>query len=112
MANRFNVTLILIPVAIGLTLSACSSSPTEGELKAAIETKMKADSAAMELRIGKQGMPPKPELKNVRKIACKADGDKAYRCEVELEVNHDGTLAKGTASIRFLRNNEGWIAGN
>ncbi len=112
MTNRFNITFILAPVAMALTLSACSSSPSEGELRAAIESKMKADSAAMELRIGTQGMPPKPELRSVRKIACKADGDNAYRCDVELELNQGGILAKGTASMRFLKNNNGWVSGN
>ncbi len=98
--------------AICLGLAACSNSPSDSELRAAIEGKMKADSEALELRVGKQAMPAKPELKNVRKIACKADGDKAYRCEVELEVNHAGTIAKGTASMRFLKASNGWLASN
>ena len=112
MANRSNTPLLLAPVAMSLALSACSGSPTEGELRAAVESKMKADSAAMELRIGKQGMPPKPELRSVRKIGCKADGDNAYRCEVELELNQGGTLAKWSASMRFLKNDNGWVSGN
>ena len=107
-----NITFVGTALAISLALGACSGPPNESELKAAVEGKMKADSEALERSIGKQGMPTKPELKTVRKVGCKSDGDKAYRCEVELEVNHDGTLAKGTASMRFVKNGESWIAGN
>ncbi len=110
MTQLRNITFIGATLAISLALGACSSSPNEGELKAAVEAKMKADSEALERSIGKQGMPTKPELKTVRKVGCKSDGDKAYRCEVELEVNHGGTLAKGTASMRFVKNGESWVA--
>jgi len=110
MTQLLNITFTAATVAICLTLSACSGSPTEGDLKAAVEAKIKSDSEAMERNIGKQAMPPKPELKTVRKIDCKSEGDKAYRCEVELEVNHGGTLAKGTASMRFVKSGENWVA--
>lgn len=93
-------------------LSACSNSPTEAELKTAVERKMKMDSEAVERSIGKQAMPMKPELKAVRKIGCKGDGENASRCDIELEVNHGGTLAKGQASLRFVKGTEGWTASN
>ncbi len=112
MSNLFSSTFTVASLSTCLALSACSSSPSEGELKAAVEGKMRADSEAMERSVGKQAMPAKPELKSVRKIACKSDGDKAYRCDVELEVNHGGTIAKGTASMRFAKAGEAWVAGN
>ena len=112
MSSLSNSTFAIASLAICLALSACSNSPSESELKTAVEHKMKADSEAMERRVGKQAMPPKPELKSVRKVACKADGDKAYRCDVELEVNHGGTIAKGTAPMRFVKNGEEWVASN
>ncbi len=106
-----NITLVGTSLAISLALGACNSAPSEGELKGAVEAKMKADSETLERSIGKQAMPTKPELKNVRKIDCKSDSEKAYRCEVELEVNQGGTLAKGTASMRFVKSGENWVAG-
>lgn len=112
MSGIVNKTFISAGVVLCLALSACSSSPTEGELKSAVERKMLADSQALERSVGKQAMPPKPVLQAVRKIACKEDGEKAYRCDVELEVKHGGTLAKGAASMRFLKAGDGWVASN
>ena len=112
MSSLFSTTFKIAALAACVALTACSNSPSEGELKTAVEHKMKADSDAMERSVGKQAMPPKPELKSVRKVACKADGEKAYRCDVELEVNHGGTIAKGTAPMRFVKNGEEWVASN
>ena len=112
MSSLSNSTFTIASLAVCLALSACSNSPSESELKTAVEHKMRTDFEAMERRVGNQAMPPKPELKSVRKIACTADGDKAFRCNVELEVNHGGTIAKGTASMRFVRNGEEWVASN
>lgn len=71
---------------------------------------MESDSKAMELAIGKQGMPVRPEVKGVHKNSCKDEGNSTYTCDVELELMQNGTAAKGTAMMRFVKNREGWIA--
>jgi len=93
-----------------LALTACSASPSESDLRSAIENKMKTDSEAMELTIGKQGMPIRPEIKNVHKNGCKPASENAYRCDVEIEIMQRGTIAKGSASMLFLKNSNGWVA--
>ena len=95
-----------------VALSACSSSPSEGDLKAALAHKMKADYEALARSTGKQALPPRPELMAVHKFACKPEAKQAYRCDIEIEVNHGGTLAKGTAAMRFHKSDAGWVAGN
>lgn len=110
MSSIMNRTSWTIPVTVCLALTACSASPSDGELKLAIERKMKVDSEALERVVGKPGMPNTPEIKRVHKLGCKEDGDKAYKCDVELEVLQNGTFAKGTASMRFIKDNAGWLA--
>jgi len=110
MSPTKKITLAAASVAICLALTACSGAPSESDLKSAIETKMKADSKAMESAIGKQGMPVQPEIKGVHKVGCKGDGENAYRCDIELEVMQNGTVAKGAASMRFSKNGDAWSA--
>ena len=43
-----NITLVGTSLAISLALGACNSAPSEGELKGAVEAKMKADARKVE----------------------------------------------------------------
>lgn len=110
MSSIMNKTFWSIPTTVCLALTACSGAPSEGELKQAIERKMKADSEALQRVVGKQGMPTAPEIKRVEKVGCKEDRDKAYKCDVELELLQNGASSKGAASMRFIKDNEGWLA--
>jgi hypothetical protein len=97
-----------------LTLAACGGAPSEGEIRAAIEKQMEVDAKAMAQMGGKQvadmvkGL--LPEIKSVKKIGCKEDGEKAYKCDVEMEVTRMGNTNKGIAPIRFVKGSDGWIA--
>ena len=113
MAKALNTTFACTALLACLALSACTKPPVEAELKAAVERKMTSDREALERKIGPQAMPPaKPVLRNLRKLGCKEDAEKAYRCEGELEVSHGDAGATGTASMRFVRTNNGWVASN
>ena len=97
-----------------LLLTACGGAPSEGEIKTAIEKQMGADAKAMAQMGGKQAADMfkdmMPEIKSVKKIGCKDDGEKAYKCDVELEVTRMGSTNKGIAPIRFVKGSDGWIA--
>jgi len=75
---------------------------------------MGADAKAMAQMGGKLGTDMfkdmLPEIKSVKKIGCKEDGEKAYKCDVELEVTRQGNTNKGIAPIRFVKGSDGWIA--
>ena len=49
-----------------------------------------------------------PEITSVKKIGCKSDSDKAYLCDVELEVKQFGSVTKGISPVRFVKASDGW----
>ena len=50
-----------------------------------------------------------PDIKSVKKIGCKEDGDKAYKCDVEMEVTQMGKTNKEIAPFRFVKASDGWV---
>ncbi len=93
-------------------LSACGGAPTEGDIKLAIEKQMTAAATAMALIGGNQGSEMMksflPEVKSVKVIGCKGDGEKAYKCDVEMEIAQMGSTNKGIAPMRFVKGSDGW----
>ena len=53
-----------------------------------------------------------PEIRGIQKIGCKADGEKAWRCDVEMEVSQGGTTQKTPANMRFVKTSDGWAVTN
>ena len=95
-----------------LALSACSSAPSEAEMRAALDKQLKAEMTVMEGVVGKKAMDMSkgmtPEIKSFRKIGCKEDGEKAYRCDVEVEVSQLGNTSKRAQPMRFVKGADGW----
>lgn len=87
-------------------LAACE--PSERDVKTAIEKKTSEESAAMKAMLGKMA-PPLPELKSIKKIGCKADGDNAYKCDVEVLAALAGEEKKGIISTRMVKGSDGWV---
>lgn len=95
-------------------LSACSSGPSEGDIKAAIEHQVQS-----QLKVVQQftGVKPKdmdkdlmPQVKSVKKIGCKEDGNNAFKCDVEVEVAYMGSTNKAVRPMRFVKTSDGWQA--
>jgi hypothetical protein len=85
-------------ISVVLTLTACSGgAPSDSEIKIATE------KAAAGTRF-------KVEYTSVKKIGCKDDGEKAYRCDVEFGMKMAGQDRKEIASLRFVKGSDGWIA--
>ena len=99
-----------------LALSACGGAPSEADMRAAVDSQVKAQTTAMEGFVGKKAMEASkgmtPEIKSFRKIGCKEDGEKAYRCDVEVEVSQLGSTAKSAKSMRFVKGSDGWAVSN
>ena len=103
---------VLVAVGAMLLLTACGGAPSEGDIKSAIDRSM-ADTVKTLAQFGTNSNITKsvvPEIKNVKKIGCKEDGEKAYKCDVELEVSLHGNTTRSIAPMRFVKGSDGWIA--
>ena len=91
-------------------LTACGGAPSESEIKSAFESRLKTDTEQMEKMVGKNNaLSQMGGLKVLNKIGCKEDGEKAYRCDIEIEVTQDGKTNKGPMSMRFVKGSDGWV---
>lgn len=93
-------------------LAACSGVPSEGDIQGAVKRQMQAEQAAMAkfggAALAKSKM---PTVTGVKKIGCKKDGEKAYRCDVEATVVQGGQTSKGAAVWRLVKLSDGWAVG-
>ena len=106
---------ILLAAAALLTLSACGGAPSEGDIQSAFARQAKLQEEAwgkMDKQFAEGMRNATPATKNVKKIGCKEDGDKAYKCDVEMEVTFMGNTTKGAAPIRFVKGSDGWTLSN
>lgn len=96
-----------------LLLVGCSGAPSEGQITDAVLAQTKSDLEQMERAVGKgavQAMRGRAgEVKSVKKIGCKEDGEKAYRCDIEVEVKQGEQIVKAPASMRFVKGSDGWV---
>ncbi len=112
MRNFFTLSTVVIAGAAALT--ACSGAPSDGDIKAALEKQKQNEAKAMEAFGGKRAAEMMkglaPEVKSIKKIGCKEDGENAYKCDVELEVTQMGSTNKAIAPMRFVKGSDGWVA--
>lgn len=97
-----------------LLLAACGGEPSEADIKSVFEKQIAAEAKTME-QIGGKGTADRMkglmgEVKIIKKIGCKADGENAYKCDVEMEVTRMGNTNKGIAPVRFVKGSDGWMA--
>ena len=92
-----------------LLLTACGGAPSDADIKSALE-KATAMSAKAVAQFDVMGIAKsmQPEFKNIKKIGCKEDGEKAYKCDVEYEVTQLGNTSKQTMPMRFVKGSDGW----
>lgn len=102
---------ITVLVLIASALTACGGAPSESDIKTAL-TKAVDDQNKMAAQFGSAEMAKlmKVEYKSVKKIGCNADGDKAYKCDIEVEVKTAMGEQKTTGPMRFIKSSDGWVA--
>ena len=97
-----------------LFLTGCGVEPTEKELHDAMN---KSIGQAMENVASVQGNNPTltritnslvPKLLSLKKIACTPDGNQAYLCDVQAEMEVMGRAMKDTGRLRAVKGNDGW----
>ena len=70
-----------------------------------------ASASASEIRVYTVGYPGNQEYPTVHiTFYGKEDGEKAYKCDVKMEVALSGKTNKGIAPIRFVKGSDGWRA--
>lgn len=98
----------LIPTMfLVISLAACSSGPSESEIKSLIDREIKP-VMEMQWRALEALGGAKTTLDDVKKLACKADGDAAYKCDVELQISSGGKKESKAVPIRFVKTSSGW----
>ncbi|MCY4753568.1 hypothetical protein [Pelomonas aquatica] len=110
-----------LAAALPLALAACSGAPSDGDIKAALLADQKRSEAQAEALAAGSGpaadmvrqlsAQSRVEVVSAHKLGCKEDGEKAYRCDVEVEVSRGGKTVKAPpASIRLVKGSDGWMA--
>lgn len=91
---------ILLAPAI-FTLSACGGAPSESQMKAAYQKTIDESPISQMAKM---------EVTSMKKIDCKEDGAKAYRCEVEIAIKTSATEQKMKVPMQFVKGPDGWRA--
>jgi hypothetical protein len=94
-----------------LALTACGAgAPNEDEVKAALSKQVDGSKTQTEKLIGKsklldeQVADAKKEIAGIKLLDCKADGEKAYVCDVK--------SASKAGRLRMVKGDDGWVAIN
>ncbi|MGF7192114.1 K+/H+ antiporter YhaU regulatory subunit KhtT [Robbsia andropogonis] len=92
---------------ICLSLVACSGSPSESDVRAAVSQQMQEQQKAQKATLGDSPVldqafaQQKKALDALKLIGCKADGEKAYHCDLQ--------IGDKAISGRFVKGSNGWI---
>lgn len=102
---------------IASLLCGCLGTPSDGDIKAALQAEQRQTAANAAVLPNSGGTERSTtgvalfEVVSVRKRSCRAEGQEAYRCDVEMEIRKDNQTFKGTlVSLRLVRGHDGWSA--
>lgn len=98
------VLALSIPMLFSLMSAGCGgSAPSEAEIKTSVENQQAQDQKSAGSMAGLL-----PSVKVLKKIGCKEDGEKAYKCDVEVEVTQFDNTRASVAQLRFVKTSTGW----
>ena len=106
-----STTRIAFPAIVILALAACGGAPSESEIATAFKKQADRDAADMRKVTGGMLSTVIPEIKDVKKIGCKEDGEKAWRCDVEIKVKQGQDERTVPTAMRVVKTSEGWLIG-
>lgn len=99
--KRFGAILLLSGA-----LGACSGQPSDNEMKDALQ---KTADQTTEAILGKNASRDSRTVYNsVKSAGCKSDGENAYRCDVEVEIDSMLGQQKTVMPVRFVKTGDGW----
>ena len=95
---------------VAALLAGCSGEPSAGDIEKAVKASVTQSQEAMSKMAGSNAQAAEmaksmmPTVHSVNKIGCKADGDKAYNCDVELDMETGITgRKKQTVPVRMVK---------
>lgn len=97
--------------ACAVLLTACGGAPSEGEMRAAFENQIQQSNDNVKKMAGNNSMTKSMESKlhSFKKVGCKEDGENAYRCDVEMEIEAPFVGRRSVnAPVRFVKASDGW----
>ena len=121
-AEKSNLKLIktAIILLIPFLLTACSTGPSESEIKTVFDRDLRPqieqaakmlESASNIFGVDKDKPVPKITLE-VKKVGCKADGDNAFMCDVEILGSNGEKNTSKVVPMRFVKTSSGWKTTN
>ena len=96
MKNKLKLKTITTTVLLALSLVACSSGPSDAEVKSLVQKEMARSFGGM------------VKVTDVKKLGCKADGDAAYKCDVEVQLASGEKKDTTAGPMRFIKTSAGW----
>lgn len=115
--NQTNERLSALLLAIcAVFLSGCSGEPSNSDVKSLVEREVKPVlEAQVQALNGMAGMlggnarkTERVELKDVKKVGCKSNGESAYLCDVELVMQVGENSKSQITQMRFVKGSNGW----
>jgi hypothetical protein len=101
-------TRTVLSLGLATLMTACSSGPSESEIKAALNQATNQANAAVGQMFGKAGAGMKTEVLDVKKLGCKENGS-AYLCDVEMRMKVPMLGEQSTTTqARFVKGSNGW----
>lgn len=104
-----------IAVLVAGLLVGCSGEPSSSDVKTLVEREIKPAfevQAMMTKNLsalgGGKASQGTPTLKDVKKVGCKADGESAYKCDIELVVVTGADSKSQVVPMRFVKSSSGW----
>lgn len=90
-------------------VSGCSKGPSENDIQNMLNKEMANVAETAKLFAGRVDKSMLPEMKVIKKIGCTADGENAYKCDVQVEQTQFGNKSEGIANLRFVQGKDGWL---
>lgn len=107
----------ILVASAALVLSACSGGePSESAITDLLRKTYESEAGAMASLIGNDAYSQRllrsmaVKVNDVRKIGCSADGENAYRCDVEVTMSRGENSRPRTevSRIRLVAASDGW----
>ena len=101
-------------IVLSAALAACGGAPSEKEVRAALEKRIKSDLGQISAMAGGHGADLKelmdgmmPTIENLNVKGCDSVGDDVYQCSVEATVSMMGEKHSNTEDIRLKKDKQG-----
>lgn len=100
-------------IVLSAALAACGGAPSEKEVRAALEKRIKSDLGQISAMAGGHGADladlagMMPKIENISVNGCDSVGNDVYECSVEATVSMMDSEHTNTENVRFKKDKQG-----